>query len=309
VDRLDLIRMFVRVVESGSFSATARELGIGQPAVSKQITALEQQLGAELIWRSSRTFSLTEAGRDFYESSVRLLEDFEAATSRIGHGQSAPKGFVRVMVSSTFGRHYIAPRIAEFFARYPDIAVEVLTSNDAPANLIEDGVDVAIHSGEMSDSSLIAKKIAESSIITVATPTYLERHGIPKHPSQLDQHQAVVFMHRGSPRAWHFEDPSGTIIHQPKGKLRTNDSEQMRIAVLDHLGIAKAPAWLFAKEVASGAVCRLLQEYELPKSIFAVRPGGRRLSAKVRIFIEFLEEILAEDLAISSHRDGAGTGS
>jgi DNA-binding transcriptional LysR family regulator len=238
-DRLDTIHTFVRVVEIGSFSAAARELGIGQSAVSKQIAALETQLGAELMWRSSRTFSLTEAGRDFYEASIRLLEDFDAATSRVARGHAAPKGLVRVMASPTFSRLYVAPRMGEFLARYPEIAVELLISNTA-TNLIEDGIDVAMHSGDLSDSSLIVKRIAETSVATVATPTYLEKHGVPKHPSEFDQHRAVMFMHQGSPRESLFENKSGRIVHQPKGAFRTNDGEHVRIAMLAHLGIANA---------------------------------------------------------------------
>jgi DNA-binding transcriptional LysR family regulator len=295
LDRLDLIQIFVRVVESGSFSATARELGVGQPAISKQIAALEAQLGAELIWRSSRTFSLTEVGREFYESSIRLLDDFEAARTRVTRAQAFPKGLVRVMASSTFSRLYITPHLGEFLSRYSDMKVELLTSN-TPSNLIEDGVDVAIYGGDLSDSSLIVSKIAETSIATVATPEYLQKNGVPKHPSDLDQHEAVIFVQQGAPREWAFEHRSSRIVHQPKGRFRTNDAEQLRIAVLSHLGIANAPAWLFARELSSGSVRQLLTEYAQPKSILALRPGGRRLAAKVRVFIKFMEEVLTREL-------------
>jgi LysR family transcriptional regulator for bpeEF and oprC len=241
MDRLDLIRIFVRVAESGSFSATARELGVRQPTISKHIAALEAQLGAALIWRSSRTLSLTEAGREFYESSIRLLEDFDAAAARVSRAQTTPRGLIRMMASSTFSRLYISTHLEEFLVSYPDISVELLTSN-APTNLIEDGVDVAIHGGDLSDSSLIVKKIAETSIATIATPTYLKKHGVPMHPSELDRHQAVVFVQRGSPREWVFQDPSGRLVYQPRGTVRTNDAEQLRIAVLSHLGIGNAPS-------------------------------------------------------------------
>lgn len=299
MDRLDLIQTFVRVVESGSFSATARELRVGQPAISKQIAALEGRLGAELIWRSSRTLSLTEAGRAFYESSVRLLEDFESATARVTHAQASPKGLVRVMATPTFSRLYIAPHLAEFFVRYPDIDIELLTAN-TPANLIEDGVDVAIHNGQPADSRLIARKIAETSIATVATPLYLHKHWTPADPNELDQHTAVIYLQDGAPREWVFEDSSGRVIYQPKGSFRTNDTEQLRIAVLAHLGIANVPVWLFARELAAGSVCSILGKYVPSKPIFALRPGGRRLPAKVRAFIDFVEETLTAELTNAS---------
>src|SRR5271168_550955 len=192
VDQLDLIRIFVRVVESGSFSATARERGVGQPAISKHVAALEERLGAELIRRSSRTLSVTDAGRDFFESSVRLLEDFDLATSQVKRAQISPNGLLRVMSSPTFSRLYISPWLADFLERYPDVSIELLTST-TPTGLIEDGVDIAIYGGDLSDSSLIAKKIAESALITVATPQYLGKYGAPERPSDLARHSGIAF--------------------------------------------------------------------------------------------------------------------
>src|SRR5579859_6370671 len=139
MDRLESIRMFVRVVESGSFSAVARDAGIGQPAVSKQVAALEARLGAQLLRRTSRSLSLTEAGQDFYESAVRLIDDLEAAESRVGRGQRAPSGLVRVTVAPVFGRLHVVPRLPAFFARYPDIAVETIVT-DRTVNLVEEGI-------------------------------------------------------------------------------------------------------------------------------------------------------------------------
>jgi DNA-binding transcriptional LysR family regulator len=300
VDQLDLIRIFVRVVESGSFSATARERGVGQPAISKHVAALEERLGAELIRRSSRTLSVTDAGRDFFESSVRLLEDFDLATSQVKRAQISPNGLLRVMSSPTFSRLYISPWLADFLERYPDVSIELLTST-TPTGLIEDGVDIAIYGGDLSDSSLIAKKIAESALITVATPQYLGKHGAPERPSDLARHSGIAFIQYGAPREWVFEDKSGRFVHHPKGAVRTNDSEHMRVAVLAHLGIANAPAWLFAKELASGKVRPLLQKYDQPKPISALRPAGRRLAAKVRVFVDFMEEILARELVTSAN--------
>jgi DNA-binding transcriptional LysR family regulator len=299
MDRLDLIRIFVRVVESGSFSATARGRGIGQPAISKHVAALEARLGAELIQRSSRTFSVTDAGRDFYESSVRLLEDFDAATAQVKRAVANPNGPLRVMATPTFSRLYIGPWLAEFFRRYPDISVELLTSS-TPTSLIEDGVDIALLGGELSDSSLIAKKIAETSIVTVATPQYLAKHGLPEHPDDLTHHLGVIFIQYGTPRDWIFEDESDRFVCQPHGSLRTNDAEQMRIAVLSHLGIANAPAWLFARELASGEVCPLLTRFAPTKPIFALRRSGRRLTARVHAFVDFMAEILARELSTAA---------
>jgi DNA-binding transcriptional LysR family regulator len=140
------------------------------------------------------------------------------------------------------------------------------------------------------------KKIAETSVVTVATPTYLERHGIPEHPRELDRHFGIIFLQQGTPREWIFADESGRTAYLPKTRFRTNDGEHVRTAVLAHLGMANAPAWQFSKEIASGQVRRVLRPYELPRSIFALRPGGRRLATRVRHLIEFLETNLPVDL-------------
>src|SRR3981081_3911990 len=150
MDKFDSMQMFVRVIEKGSFSAVARQRGIGQPAVSKQISALEEELGPELIHRSSRSIALTEAGRDFYESALRILDDFENATSRIGRGQTAPKGLIRVTVPPTFARLHMVSKLPAFFADYPDMAVE-MASSEGPATIVEDGFDLAIHSRDLPD--------------------------------------------------------------------------------------------------------------------------------------------------------------
>ena len=295
MDRFDAMSLFVRVVDSGSFSAVARTLGVGQPAISKQIAALEAHLGAQLLQRTSRSLTLTEAGHDFYESAVRVVSDVEAAESRIGRGRIAPSGLVRANVTPVFGRLHIVPRLREFFARYPGVSVELVVT-DHLVNLVEEGIDVGIHNGELSDSSLIARKIAQTPIITVATPAYLAAHGEPATPAELEGHGCVIYAPQGTPRPWWFAGRFDRITHQPKGAFRTNDAEQIRAAVLADMGLSHTPGWLFASEIASGAVREVLKDYARPKlSISAVRPGGRFLASKVRVFIDFLAEIFAEE--------------
>jgi LysR family transcriptional regulator for bpeEF and oprC len=294
MDQLAAIRMFVRVVESGSFSAVAREAGVGQPAVSKQITALEAHLGAQLLRRTSRSLSLTEAGQDFYESAVRLIDDLQAAESRVGRGQNAPSGLIRVTVAPVFGRLYIVPRLPEFFGRHPDIVVDLVVT-DRVVNLVEEGIDLAIHNGELKDSSLVMQRIAATPVITVGSPSYLKAHGEPASPSELDRHRCIIFAPQGAPRPWGFKGKFGEIEYRPQGNFRTNDADQIRAAVLANLGLAHTPGWLFAPEITSGAVRAVLRDYEpAPLAISAVRPAGRRLATKVRVFIEFLGEVLAE---------------
>ena len=292
MDRLDAMQAFVRVIEKGSFSAVAKERGIGQPAVSKQISSLEEELGTELIHRTSRSIALTEAGRDFYESALRILDDFENATSRIGRGQTAPKGLIRVAVPPTFARLHMVSKLPAFFTAYPDIAIEMSTS-ESPATIIEDGFDFAIHSGDLPDSTLVARRLGQTMTVLVATPQYLARYGAPESPEDLSRFRSVVFVKRGSIQQWSFGSGLDAKRVVPTGVFRTDDIEQMRMSVLEHLGIAQAPAWLFAAELREGTVVRLLTPFERTVPILAVRPASRRMSAKVRIFIEHLEKTFA----------------
>ena len=292
MDKFHAMQIFVRVIEKGSFSSVAKERGIGQPAVSKQISSLEDELGTELIRRTSRSIALTEAGRDFYESAVHILDDVENATSRIGRGQTAPKGLIRVTVPSTFARLHMVSKLPAFFASYPDMAVE-LAASESPTTIIEDGFDLAIHSGDLPDSTLVARRFAQTMIMLVATPQYLARYSAPQSPDDLHRFRSVVFVERGAIRPWSFGNGRDVKRVIPTGVFRTSDVEQMRMGVLEHLGIAQAPAWLFAAELREGTVVRLLTPLERTVPILAVRPASRRMSTKVRIFIEHLEKTFA----------------
>src|SRR3981189_1176156 len=273
MDKFNAMQMFVRAIEKGSFSAVAKELGIGQPAVSKQISALEEEHGTELIHRTSRSFALTEAGRDFYESALRILDDFENAASRIGRGQTAPKGIIRVTVPPTFARLHMVSKLPAFFAAYPDMAVEMAAS-ESPATIVEDGFDLAIHSGDLPDSTLVARRFAQTTTVLVATPQYLTRHGAPQSPDDLNHFRSVVFIERGSVQPWSFGSGRDAKRVIPTGVFRTSDIEQMRMGVLEHLGIAQAPAWLFAAELREGTVIRLLTQFD--GGFIHVPPRGSR---------------------------------
>jgi DNA-binding transcriptional LysR family regulator len=300
MDRLDAMRLFVRVVDNGSFTAVAREAGIGQPAVSKQIAALEERLGAQLVRRTSQSMTLTEAGQTFYESAVRLVEEFDAAESLIGRGQSAPSGVVRVSVAPVFGRLCVVPKLSTFFARYPDISIE-LSASERTVNLVEEGIDLAIRIGDLADSSMIVRKIAMAPFVTVGTPSYFQARGVPANPRELDRHANLVFLHRGEPRPWEFKRGAESIVHHPKGNFRTGDAEQIHAAALAHLGVSHAPAYMFAPEIASGVLQVILAGWEpAPLAVSVVHPSGRRVPTKARAFIDFLAEIaLDPDLMLA----------
>jgi LysR family transcriptional regulator for bpeEF and oprC len=293
MDRLEALRLFVRVVETGSFSRAAREEGLGQPAVSKQIAALEERLGAQLLNRTSQGVGATAAGQDLYESALRLLGDFEEAEGRISRGQLAPAGLVRVATSPALGRLYLMPRLAGFFARFPDVAVDFQVS-ERHVSLVEDGIDVALRIGPLSDSTLIARRIGSVGFSTVATPDYLQRFGEPRTPAELAGHDCIAFVFNGAPMAWRFSGPAGPIAVEPRGKVRSNDAEHVRAAVLAGLGVGHNASWLYAAELASGDLKPLLAGYApSPFPIHAVCPAGRRIPGRVRVFIDFLAEVCA----------------
>ena len=293
MDRLDAMRTFVRVVETGSFSAVARALGIGQPAVSKQVAALEDHLGAQLIRRSSRGINLTEAGKDFYASATRLLGDLAIAESRVGRGQAAPSGLLRVALSAGFGRMHIVPLLPAFLARYPEVTFDFRVS-DRYVDLIEEGVDLAIRIGELPDSTLVARRIATTPLIVVAAPGYLRGHGEPKTPADLEERSVVAFSAQGAPVTWHFSGPEGRSSVQPRLLIRTNDAEMARAAALAGLGIAYAPLWLFAADLETRALKQILRAHVAkPLPISAVYPGGRRPARKVAAFVDFLADAFA----------------
>jgi LysR family transcriptional regulator for bpeEF and oprC len=300
VDRLEAIQAFVRVVETGSFSVTAREQGVNQSTVSKQIAALEAHLGAELLRRTSRSFGLTEPGAAFYESAVRLLGDLEAAESHVGRRQVSPAGLVRATVAPVFAGLYLIPRLHAFFAQYPNIELELRTAPDLE-DLIARGLDIAIHNGPLTDSSLIMRKIASVPVIAVAAPSYIERKGTPTELGHLDQHECIVFAPHGDSFAWKFRIDGRDIRIKPGGRFRTHDAEQIRAAVLAGLGVAQTPGWLFTHEVASGRAVRILRDYEPDAiAISAVYPGSRRLPSKAQVFAQFVAGCLAEDSMFSS---------
>lgn len=295
MDRLDAIRLFVRVAESGSFSAVARESNIGQPAVSKQVAALEQHLGAQLMHRTSRSLTLTEAGQAFYEAGVKLLSDLEAAESLVGAGQSRPSGLLRVSLSAGFGRMHVVPLVPAFHARYPDVEVETLVS-DRFVDLVEEGIDLAVRIGELADSALVARRVATTRRVAVASPAYLAERGAPAGPHDLDRHACIAFVFQRQVRPWTFRRGGDVVEHRPKGILRTNDAEHVRVAALAGLGLAQAPHWLFSSDLADGSLVEVLTDWSGDRTpIHAVHPGGRRAPGKLRAFVDFLAEAFGRD--------------
>jgi len=305
MDKLDAMRIFVRVVESGSFSQAARDLRVGQPTVSKQLAALEARLGTQLLARNSRNLAVTPAGQDYYEATVRILAAIDDIEEKIVEGQSTPAGLVRVTLSPALGRMYIIPRLPAFKKRFPDVAIEMEVSG-RHVDLIEEGIDVAIRIGRLSDSALVARRIGDMRMITLAAAGYLATHGTPQTLDELRAHQRIGYVHQGDLIGWGFHVDGRMVTIDGGGAFRTNDAEHVRGAVLAGLGIAHHASWLFTDVIASGEVVQMLEQHVPPPfPINAVTAAGRRMPSRVRQFIDFLAEICAEEPELRIGGDSA----
>jgi DNA-binding transcriptional LysR family regulator len=292
VDLLAPMRTFVRVVEAGSFTAVASELGTSQPTISRQIAALEEHLGARLLTRTTRALALTDDGRAFYEHAIRAIEAVGEAENAVGRRRSEPTGSLRLALPVVLGRLHVVPRLPRFLARYPQVSLE-LAMSDAFADLVEQGIDLALRVGVVADPGLVTRRIGTVRRLTVASPAYLARYGAPRTPQDLTDHECIVFTRLATVNRWHFEGEGGPVAVDVAGRCRVDNSEAVRQGVLAGLGIATVPAFALAAEVARGDVVVLLDAFEpRPMPLQAVYPSRRYVPPKVRVMIDWLVEEL-----------------
>ncbi len=289
MDLLLHFRAFVRVAELGGFSAAARALNASQPAISRQVADLEQRLGARLLHRSPTGVSLTEEGRGFLASARAALDAADTAIGAIGAQRGAVEGTVRLGSSIVFGRLQVLPRLVPLFERHPGFSVELALS-DSVVDLVQEGIDVSIRIGAVTDPDLVVRRLGTSRRAVVATPDYLARVGTPMHPDELTQHQCIRFMGLATRDGWPFEGPDGESFVVPvRGQLRANTSEAVREAVLQGLGFGLCPLWMFGRELRDGTVVAVLPDWTptaLP--IQAVFSSRRQVPARVRTVVEHL---------------------
>ena len=295
MDRFQAMATFVRVVESGSFSGAARQLGLGQPAVSKTIAQLENRLQVSLLIRSTRGLSPSEAGQRFYErarAAIAEADEAELAARGAGAGLS---GRLKVSAAPTFARLHIMPELPRFMAEHPELDVEVIL-DDRTVDLVAEGIDLALRMGVLPDSSAVARKLATGGRSVLSTPAYLARAGEPRRPADLAEHEAVI--HSQLSNIWSFTGPDGEVSVSLHGRLRVSAAEGLRAAVLADMGLTIASDWMFAPELADGTVRKLLGAWALPSiDLWAVFPTGRMASAKARRFASFVETVMAEGCA------------
>ncbi|MBU6497200.1 MAG: LysR family transcriptional regulator [Rhodospirillales bacterium] len=301
MDLLAAFRTFIRIAETGSFSAVAREVGATQPAVSRQIAALEDHLGARLLQRSTRSLRLTEDGTDFLTHARLVVEAVEETEAAIGRRRTAAAGLVRLGAPSVFGRLYIAPRIGLLLDRYPELAVELLLTDDV-VDMVQEGLDLSLRVGAISDAALVARRVGMTASQAVAAPEYLARRGTPQHPADLAGHDCVIFTRGQTPNTWSFMGADGPAPVEVTGRLRVNSIEAVMEATLTGIGIALLPSWMIGDTVRRGRLQRVLKAWtprQLPISV--VYPSRRFLAPRTRAVIDFLVDEFRLDPVISAY--------
>jgi DNA-binding transcriptional LysR family regulator len=288
MNKLVAMQTFVRVAESGSFSSAAAQLGISVSAVAKMVARLEDELGTRLLERSTRRLALNDDGRELYARAVQILNDVEDAEASLRGGVRNPKGRVRITLPVLFARLTFLPRLAEFTSRYPEIVLD-LRFDDRPGDLIEQGLDVAVVVGDLSDSRHVARVLNRGPRITAASLRYLERHGTPQAPLDLLQHNCITST--VSP-IWTFNDGGRIVDVSVSGNVVVTGGDAMRECALLGLGVVQSNWWTMHQDVDSGALVPLLSGYAVAgRPISVVYPSGRHVASKVRVLIDFLVEI------------------
>ena len=292
MDRMTAMETFVSVVDAGSFSAAARRLKLGQPAVSKSIAQLEEHLGARLLLRSTRGLTPTDAGQRFYEHARRAIDEADQAEQAARESSDGLSGRLRIGAAVTFARLHVLPALKSFLDQHPKLSIDIIL-DDRSIDLLEQGVDVALRMGTLDDSTMTARRILRGRRLVVGTPGYFADAGIPTTPAELSRHQAIVYSLRGGGESWSFSRDDGAEVSVAvSGRVSVSAAEGMRTAVLAHMGVAVASEWMFSPELADGTVQAVLTEWTLPPiDVWAVFPSGRMATTKARAFVAFVEHL------------------
>jgi DNA-binding transcriptional LysR family regulator len=303
MDRLASLSAFVAVVEAGSFVSAADRLASSTSTLSRHIAELEQHLGARLLNRTTRKLSLTEGGQAFYERAVQLLADLEEAEALVSSSAAAPRGTLRLTCSHAMGVQRVGPAIASFVARYPEVRFEVSVS-DRIVDLVEEGFDLAIRIGQIGSDQLVARRLGNMRLLACAAPAYLASRGTPRTPADLARHAVLTYAYSPNPRLWRLLDRQGHSADvRVAGPLHSNSGDVSIAAAIAGVGVVFEPDFMVAPALEAGLLVRVLPDYESePGEIWAVYPSRRHLSAKVRLFVDHLEQVFSAPSAAPSRR-------
>lgn len=290
MDRLDAMQMFVRVVETGSFTKVAQEFATTQPTVTKQIAAMEARLKVRLLNRNTRGVSLTEPGTLYYEKCKAIVSDVAEAENVVQVRQHQVQGQLRIGSSVAFGRRVVIPLALDFMQHNPRVEVD-LSFEDRYTDLVANGIDVALRLGKLADSTLGARTLGVNPWVLVASPHYLKKHGTPRRPSDLKEHATLIYSSVQGNDVWRLRNASGEAVSVPvSGRLRSNNLSALLAAARAHMGIAALPWYVAHDSLAAGRVVEVLKTCRLPEQeIHAVYPSPRLVPQKVQAFIAFLQ--------------------
>jgi DNA-binding transcriptional LysR family regulator len=296
MDRLAGLDLFIRIVEAGSFSKAAEDLGIAQPTATKAVAAIEERLGVRLLHRSTRGITPTEVGALYYEKCKRIARDVEDAENLATLLQSGVGGQIRISTSLAFGRRVMVPLALRYMRDHPAVRVD-LGFDDRYIDLVEQGVDLAIRMGRLADSTLGARYLGTNPWVMVASPTYLAEHPAPRVPADLAEHSCVIYSSVQGDDRWSLTGPSGKEMSVPvSGRLRTNNLSAVLAAAREGLGLAVLPWYVARESVVDSVVVPLMTDHALPaQDMHAVYPSPKWVSTKVINFISFLQQALAGD--------------
>ena len=289
MDRFQALQVFSQVVETGSFSAAANRLGLSATAASRHVAELETHLQTRLLNRTTRRVSLTESGRAFYERAVQLLADLAEAEQEAQRAAVVPRGTIKLTTSVNFGVRHVAPAIAAFLAAHAGVRFDVSLS-DRIVDLVEEGFDLGVRIGAPGSDNIVARKLGDTRLVPCASPAYLQVHGAPQIPEDLASHNCFTYEYVTPRNVWRFHDASGAErAVRVSGNLHSNNGDVLAEAAAQGAGIVFEPAFIVGPELRAGRLVPLLQEFVAPPMpIYAVYPSRKHLSAKVRLFVDFL---------------------
>jgi DNA-binding transcriptional LysR family regulator len=296
MDKFERIRAFTQVVVSGGFAAAAREMGVSRSAVNKLVIALENELGVQLLHRSTRVVTPTETGLAFYDRCVEILASLEEAERSVTQLQQEPRGRLRLNAPMSFGTMHLSPALADFLVQYPDLQVQ-LTLSDRFVDPIEEGFDVTVRIAKLpAIASLIVHFLAPAERVLCASPTYFETHDVPTHPNDLRHHSCLHYGQLAVENQWTLIGSDREHIIPIQGKLCSNNGEVLRDAAVCGLGITLLPRFIIESELQQGTLQIVLPDYHPTElSIYVIYPVNRHLSTKVRLLVDFLQERFGDD--------------
>jgi DNA-binding transcriptional LysR family regulator len=292
---LDGLRTFVTIATLGNFARASEKLGISRAMASKRMADLEAELGVKLVNRTTRSMSLTEAGRKMLATAETMFELLESAESEFRSANATPKGTLRVNAPMSFGVRHLGRIIDAFLLLYPEVAIE-LTLDDRVVNIVEEGYDVAVRIRRLEDSSLLARHLAPARLVLCASPDYLERRGAPQNPGDLGAHDCLVYDYMARQGIWSFERDGQRQDVRIRGRLQSNNGDVLAQAAIDGLGIFLTPTFIAHEALRSGALRPVLRDWRaVEPALFAVMPPGRVNVLKVRAFVDFLAKALGKE--------------